>query len=489
MKRLSYIIALVCICSLTANAQVSHSLYTLESVPQTTVLNPARQPRTNFYVGIPAVNFYIHESSNIRPREFFQKHEGQWITPIDANFDYKKLNRFYRKKMAINVASTINIVDFGWRLTDESYLTFSVNERITTDFALPSDLVLLADKGLPNNTLLKLSRLGINAKAYHEFNASFSYAYDDQWTFGARAKYLVGIGAVKTKNKKLDLNTNRDIWTLNTDVQVMTSMPSLDASKAIDDEGYVVFDSLDFESMSGKDVKKALMPKLQNPGLGLDLGANFILDDNFRFCASVTDLGFIIWNKDINTFKTKTSYQFDGIDVDMKRINDNEDEDYKDYLREELDTLEAHLHTELTHRHFVTGLNPNIYICGEYTPNHYLTLSFLSHTKFFRKRVNQDFNISAAFNPYKPFSTVAGLTLNTLGKASANFGFSVRAGVLQLYAVADYLPFRFNKYNIQDEKMKLPANMTGLNVSVGLNVLLGPHGYRDKPMINAYTDF
>ena len=488
MKKILYTLALTVICNSVANAQVSHSLYTLESIPQSTVLNPARQPRSNFYVAIPAVNQYYQVSTNLRPRRFFQRADNEWITPIDSKFNYKRLSKYYRKKLAVDMTATINVVDFGWRLTDESYLTFSINERINTDIQIPSGLMLLADKGLPHGSLLELGRLGVNAKAYHEFNASFSYVYDDQWTFGARAKYLVGIGAVKTKNRKFDIETNRDIWHFRTNVELMTSMP-LETAEAIRDNGTVAFDSIDFRELKGKDLKKFIAPGLKNPGMGLDLGANFVLDENFKFSASVTDLGFIIWNNDIHNFKTKSEFDFDGIEVDMKRINENEDEEYKDYLEDELDSLEIKLNTTLNHRHFVTGLNPNIYLCAEYTPNHYLTVSFLSHTKFFPRRAIQDFNVSATVNPYKPFSAIMGMTLTTLGKTSANLGFSVRGGVLQFYAIADYIPFRYNKYNIQDESFTLPRNMTNFNVSFGLNVLLGPHGYRDKPMINAYTDF
>lgn len=487
MKKHLSIITIALACVLPLKAQISHTLYNQESVPQITLLNPALQPRCNFFVTIPGANIYTGISDNIRPTEFFKKNGGKWITPLESEFSYSKLRKVYKKKMALDFNTTIGLLNVGWRTSKEGYFTVSINERISTDIALPSDLLMIADKGIPSGTNLNFKRLGINAKVYHEFGVSYTFHYDTQWDFGFRGKLISGISAIKTKNKKFDIHTSADVWTVNSDVEIFTSMP-LETDNAIKEDGTIAFDSLDVKDMESSDYKDWLMPNFKNPGFGVDLGASFTLDEYWRFSASVTDLGVIFWKRDLNNIKSNSQFDFDGVYVDIAKINKDED-DARDVLEDELDTLNVKLSPTLNHKKFATGLNPNIYLNAEYRLNHYLTFNFLSHTKFFPKRVNQDFNLAANVNPYKPFSASLGFTLNTQGKFSSNLGFSVRGGFLQFYTMVDYAPYRYNKYNIDGNKFTAPRNMTNLTISAGLNIIFGPHGFRDKPMINAYSNF
>ena len=71
----------------SAAGQVSHTLYYMESVPQTNILNPARQPRANKYISVPGANAYVAASTNLRPLDFFQKDGDKWLTPLNNGFD------------------------------------------------------------------------------------------------------------------------------------------------------------------------------------------------------------------------------------------------------------------------------------------------------------------------------------------------------------------------------------------------------------------
>ena len=138
---------------------------------------------------------------------------------------------------------------------------------------------------------------------------------------------------------------------------------------------------------------------------------------------------------------------------------------------------------------FATALNPNIYIGAAYTPVHFLTIGLLSKTTILNKTATQDFDLSLNLNPYKCFSLMTGLDYNVKGHLSANFGWSLNLSFLQLYMMTDYVPVAYRKVNIEGDGTVLPNNTGDVNISVGLNLIFGAKGYRDRPMINAYSDF
>ena len=472
--------ALCCIC---ATGQVSHSLYFMESVPQTTMLNPARQPRANKYIAVPGANVYMATSTNLRPLDFFQKSGDEWLSPLNKEFDYSDLYDSYKKRIAVDASASVSLLNFGWRTSNGNYLTFSLNERISADVSLPSDLLKIGDKGLPNGTLLDLAHLGVSAMAYTELGASYSYVFDDRWTFGARVKLLAGTAAVRTKNEKLSIETGEEKWHVKTDFEIMTSLP-LETDGCIKEDGTVEFDSVDVRDFDDdKDLIKYLIPRLSNPGFGIDLGASYKYSDNFTFSASVTDLGMISWGRDVNNFKSKREFDFDGIDYNLD--NEEHKDDFQNAVDDALDSVKTNCDITLNHKRFATGLRPSVFLAAEYTPIYFLRLGLLSHTKFHPShRVNQDFCLSATLNPYKlPASATFGYAINTLGQSSASAGISIRIGVMQVYAMVDYVPLKYNVYKTEDsDEIPVPHNVSNINASVGVNFLFGSKGYRDRPM-------
>lgn len=463
---------------------VSHSLYYMETVPQTTLLNPARQPRCDVYVAIPGVNIFVGESTNLSPTDFVQKSGNEWLTPLRNGFDYNELYDNYKSQMAVDVATAVELLNFGWRTNAGNYITISVSERITADVALPSDLLKIADKGLPNGTLLNLSKLCVNAQAYSEIAASYSRAFGDKWTFGARAKLLAGIGTVRTKNDKFDLYTSRDQWTVTTDFEVRTSLPLVERDM-LDENGIIEVDSLEFREFDETSDALKYVLSLKNPGFGLDLGATYQFNDKVQFSAAVTDLGFISWRRDVNTFKSKGEFLFEGIEYCLD--NEEHRDDFENALDDCLDSLEQNIKLTVKHSKFKTALTPSIYIGAEYKPFYFLSLGFLSHTKFYPVgRANQDFNVSASLNPYKsPLTGTLGYTINVMGKSSFHCGFSLRAGVVQLYTMLDYIPLKYNNYDFDGDDVDIPHNISNFNVSFGMNLVFGSKAYRDRPMIHS----
>lgn len=482
MKRvITYAAFALAACS--ATGQVSHSLYFMESVPQTTLLNPARQPRAHKFIAVPGANAYAAFSTNLRPRDFVQEKDGKWLTPINDGFDYSDLYDSYKRRLAVDAEATAGLMSFGWRTSDGHYLSFSLSERLSASASVPSDLLKISDKGLPDGTLLDLANMGVSAMAFTELAAAYSRVINEQWTAGVRVKLLAGTGAVRTRNDKLEIRTGEDKWHVSTDIEVMAALP-LETGTCVKADGTVEFDSIEVRDFDeDRDLIKYLIPRAQNPGAALDLGAVYRLDERFRFSASVTDLGFISWGRDVNRFKSRGEFDFEGVAYDLD--NPEHEDDFQNAVEDCLDSIMTDCDFRLSHGRFAMGLRPSVYLGAEFTPTYFLNLGLLSHTKFHAShRVNQDFSLSATLNPYKlPASATFGYTINTRGLSSASFGLAVRVGVFQLYTVVDYIPLKYSEYQTEDsDKVPIPDNVSNLNISAGLNFIFGTKGYRDRPM-------
>jgi hypothetical protein len=324
----------------------------------------------------------------------------------------------------------------------------------------------------------------VNAKVFHEISVGYSRNVTEQLALGWRIKYLSGIGAVKTDFKKFDLTTGRDKWTLEADGGIYTSIPNLKMQEK--ENGLVNFDSTSFDELKTKDIVNVLIPFVHNPGAAIDFGFNYTIDENFSFSASVTDLGFIAWTNELNSINVNGGYQFEGLEIN---VSDAKNIDYGEAFDNIIDSIEARMSPTLSKDVFATALNPNIYIGAAYTPIHFLTIGLLSKTTILNKTATQDFDLSLNLNPYKCFSLMTGLDYNVKGHLSANFGWSLNLSFLQLYMMTDYVPVAYRKVNIEGDGTVLPNNTGDVNISVGLNLIFGAKGYRDRPMINAYSDF
>ena len=117
-----------------ATAQTSLSLYYMDNVPQTSILNAARQPRCNMFIALPGVSF--RAESNIKESELFH----------DKVFDYSDLNKRFNKGARIHTQTYINVAQVGLR-KEESALTVGIAERIDASVSLPTAVVTMLDKG------------------------------------------------------------------------------------------------------------------------------------------------------------------------------------------------------------------------------------------------------------------------------------------------------------------------------------------------------
>lgn len=176
-------------------------------------------------------------------------------------------------------------------------------------------------------------------------------------------------------------------------------------------------------------------------GLAVDLGAEFKLDDTWRFSAALLDFGFISWSNNVlastggDKSFTTSEYTFNA-DDDASNSFDNE----IDRLTEGLSELyELRDLGDQGGRTKMLGATLNL--AAEYTLPYYkkLTFGLLSSTRMQGKYSWTEFRLSANVAPVKSFSAGMNFAAGTYGCA---FGW-----------VLNYHPNGFNLFLGMDRTM------------------------------------
>jgi len=182
------------------------------------------------------------------------------------------------------------------------YFTLSVSDYLDLNALYSDDLVNLLVHG-------NASQVGKNVNVapsflkmthYRQYSMGAAWDFDSQWNFGARINVVMGKSNIYTKTLDASLYTAENTYFLTpeTNMEINTSIP----------EGWVNGDGIkltsDYLFYGG------------GFGLSLDLGATYELNDEFSFSASVLDLGYVEFDRNLKNYYTHNeSFTFEGIDA------------------------------------------------------------------------------------------------------------------------------------------------------------------------------
>lgn len=479
-----------------AKAQNPVSLYYLENIPQSGFINPAMAPRANAFIGVPGINaIYFSMRNDLFGPNFIQEEGNIGYLLTQREYDHDKLYRSIGK--AANFGQNISFSDIYFGFSGKrGYFTFGITEKMSSAFNLPKSFFEMVETGFENGGTLDFAPLGFNASYYREYMAGFSYQLTSQIRVGIHAKLLQGLFSAKTDLEKFDLYTSTDRWTLDMKGDIYMSAP---LSVTLNDEG--IPDKVEMDEMEGVgDYLDVALTNFSNPGFALDVGAVYDFNEAWTFSASINDLGFINWNGNLNSFSADGKYSWKGLSMDMAYIDTMDTE----LIIEELtDTIKSVVNYSHGNQGFSSGLGPQLYLGAKYNLTHYLSFGALSRTVFKKYDFQQEFNLSANLNLYHVLTTTFNYTVALSGANSLGFGLGLRGGPVQFYFLADYLPTSYRTYIIEiDEKNEDgdvisttreeypgPVDFDSFNFMLGLNILIGPNGFKDSPMIDAYSEF
>lgn len=439
----------------TSNSQVSRSVYFLEQVPSSAILNPAFHPTCNFFIDMPFLSsFYLGFESPFTFDELTKK----WDTGDSLNIDREAVLGVLDPKNYFSFEFYSTLFRGGFRIKNH-FIQFNISKAFSTKFSFEKDLASLflygnADEQFLGKQFL-LSNTGLNMTLYHEFSLGYSIKLANKISIGTRLKYLNGSFNVWTEKMDFMLYTSEDSnfpLTASSDMLIHTSSTISSFNNMIRQiTGYKWFDLS------------------QNHGYGFDLGLDYEINDKVSVMASIVDFGWITWKENVKNFTSvnpDAEYTFEGFDV-SSFISGGSFTDTVDIL----DTITDHFGLETTHEAYTSHLNPKLYFGGMWHFMRNNELGLMIRTDFTEEKIKPSLTLNYTHN----FGKVLSINTNYsyINKNYYNIGLGVvfRLGPVQLYALNDMVVAIFE-----------PQKARNYNFHVGLSFLFGkPEKKADMP--------
>ncbi len=432
-------------------AQVSQTVYFMDRLPQSSLINPAIQHYHNFHIGLPGIS-----SLNVNARtNFFSfsdlifKHPqyDSLISFLHPDVDIRNFTSRLRDRNTIAPDLHVNILSFGFR-TNRSFVSFNISERASTRANLPKDLVLL---GLHGNEQFidkeaDFTNIGVDMNYFREYAAGFSYRVDDRLNVGGRAKLLFGKANLSFADSDINIYTDPDSYNmrLRSKFTMNLSMPVT----LVKDEDGEIEDIIPHFDNDGYDPLDFILNS-RNAGFALDIGATYRIIDQVTVYASITDLGFINWKQDVYNLTMDGDFDFDGIDL-SSLFNYADDSDPADNL---LDSLKGIFSIDDTQNSFSRGLPTRIYLGGTYDLHRTFSLGLLSRSEIYQNNLEQALTLSGNLNLGRRLSTSVSYSMMNNSYNNFGMGLSLRGLMFQFYMITDNLntifyPHRTNSVNL-----------------------------------------
>ncbi|MBN1388747.1 MAG: hypothetical protein JW965_09890 [Bacteroidales bacterium] len=452
------------------------------NIPQSSQLNPAYRPDANVFIGLPVLSgTYFGMSNNLlNVSKLIQPMPGydSLITILHPDYDRDSFFRSIGNKGFISTEINTPILSVGFSAADVWWVDLGISVKGMVRGRLPADLFTLALEGNEDfiGSFADLSGTGVHAQAYLETHVGLSRNITNKLRVGGRLKLMQGALSASIIADKLELQVNDDYsQSLVTDVSLKLNGP-FDVN--LNEDGFIK-DILFRDDFGFGEVG----PSFRNFGLGLDLGAEYMLMDNLQLSASIIDLGFISWGRDSYTFTAINDFTFDGFDISEMIEGDKEFdqivEEFGDSLLTTFDFVESE-------EGYSTGLPTKLYLAASYRPVDFLSLGALSRTTI-GMGVRESLTLSATLFAGNVLSTSLSYTMTNRSFNNFGFGLGVRGGPVQFFAVVDQIPASWVEFTSDggNDRVVVPRRLDYINMRFGFNLLFGHIKQKktDTPML------
>jgi len=282
MKSTVAILFLVVLVQTTAQQDLS--LFYMDNIQQVQQVNPARKPKFNVNIGVPALSgIYLHHFNTIfTPKDFFKNANPTIIIPNQGVLPLirkKHLKNMWTNRNYVGAHAKLDIIHFGF-VHKENYFNFSITENASVRVTLPGDLLEFPIRVVENPKQLdgktqSFRGLNFHLNHYREYGVGVSHPLAEGVRVGIKVKYLYGMENIHTKKNSLRAKYQS-------------------SNNRITSEGEIKINS---SGLTGIEQQKAMqyLFKKKNRGLGIDLGIENQIDEKTKVSLSVTDIGFIRW--------------------------------------------------------------------------------------------------------------------------------------------------------------------------------------------------
>lgn len=449
-----------------AFAQMVSPVDFMRNNPRASFANPAFYTADYGYfdLALGGINIGVM-NLGLKYDKFFKFNNNGQPTVLDLDNGVASL----RDKNYLNTYVNFDIFNCG-RRTKYGYFTYAHRIREMESLSYNKDLVQLVANG--NSAFLGDANpadlnVAVSAKAYQEFDFGYQMSLTEQWNIGARVKFLMGFIDAKSNTVDAKLYTDPETYALKlmTTASVRGTLPYQ----------FVMEDG----KLKIADKRFNVANLFKNYGLGIDLGGEYKIDDQWGVAAAINDLGFISWTnyatkfvaelQDAGDFYENGAFVFSGLTSDQVNGMINT----PGYTEHIIDTLMSYFQfspENLTK--YTSGLNTNMMVRGYYdlTPEHRFSAQLMGYNMGLGMKPAMTLAYTGSFK--EKYDVVATYTMMPGSFDNIGIGLSANFGGLLLYVATNNFFGFFN-----------PANRTQVNAQFGISFTSGEKVSRSETII------
>lgn len=296
MRKL-FCLALLLLVTASASAQTSMSFYHFGDMAtfQNGSQNPTYTPDARVFFSI-IPNIHAHFNNKLSYNQLIRKEGEENI--VDINDAISEL----QQQNLLSTHAGVDLFHIGYSVPNGPVFSIFAKERVEGDFLYPKELMefVFEGNGPHLGETIDVGSMGASYTHFREIGVGVSHQLNRQLRVGARLKMLQGFFNFSTPGSMeatLEVDPQTYAWTLNTkDVVFRTA-----GANSYEDGSYLISPG--------------------NGGMAVDVGFEFMVNRYLGFSGSVTDLGWINWNNDIEARQYQDeTFEYDG--VDMRNVND-----------------------------------------------------------------------------------------------------------------------------------------------------------------------
>ncbi len=462
-------------------AQLINNMYFLDNLPLRHTLNPSFQPINNFYFGFPVIsNIQFSFDSDIPTYKQAGFNMGH---VFNIETDKTQMLSALRPFSLFNADLQFNLLDFGFRY-NSNYFTFSVTEKAAFNSNLPYSIfdvmlnVMLNGFVFNDGYTANITALDFKLNAYTETALGYSRTVSEKFGFGAKLKLLYGNAYYSMLANQTNLAVGSQSLHAVADIHVVHASP---------------FDMNDQFGLVGP---AGFFNSIKPAGIGgaVDLGVNYKPLSFVTLSAAVTDLGMMKWH-DVKSIAYRLNYTFTEDDGTTWLNNHPEfDEVPADSILADLKNNFSTTRSDLPAIN--NYLSPKINLSAEFGIfKNRLSLGLLSRTMLREQTLLHELTTALNVRPADWLNLALSYSVTNGNASNFGIGASARAGKVNIFFSADYIPFQYTSLDLQQFNPVIPAinfplgyNSNRVNFGLGVNYVIGTRKDADRDGISDKFD-
>ena len=481
MKKIISVVSAILATASTTFAQMSSTLYFMDQNPLIHNFNPSFQPTDKMYIGMPGLSLVSVNAGNSKlafediyvPRTIDGKNTTVLFLHPEAKNELRNVMNKISPRDRIFADYNVQLLNFGMRIKEKSYVSFSLSNRMEMNTILPKELFKAALMSEEYNSESQysfgLGKFSSTMNCYSELAFGYSYAFSEKFQAGAKLKYLIPHAGYRTDFKDIDLYVSKDEWRFTGEGEVDASIPGIEIYQ--DEEGKI--DSLDFND----DVKAKDFTKSKGAGLALDFGVTYTPIKSVKLSASLLDLGFIHYSKELHKLKKTDDFIYNGLKYGIDDIHERDSADLWEPYQEMLDNMYVVDESE----GYNSMLTAKALLGVEYSfCENKMSVGALSKTYFLRGCASEEVMLAYNYRPNRIVSASASYTVTNGMFSNIGLGVNLNLGPVNFFLAADQIPLRYAKGGGKT----IPTRTRAAKFSTGINFMIRDKEREDKSRLS-----